>query len=136
MTVKMNGAQYKAFLDDDAYWTAPSGAEFYMEDDLITLNNVEQVTNAVERVMQDTGMKGRSAKEITHAAIKDTDTVRISYGFVQSEDNNEEEKSLQAFARAWLKKQTTQYLVVEADTSKVDINALKEAIEDTGGKIK
>jgi hypothetical protein len=111
--IKTTGAEWKAFNADNAYW-----AEFYVEDELVTVN-------------------GEAVDEHTFEAnsLADADKVTVDGGWVADQaTGSDKEYSLDTFFRRWRKQQTTEYLSVEAPKEKAD--AVRVAIVAAGGKVK
>lgn len=96
MTVTLNGAQFKAFIDDDTYWRDG----MWVEDDIVVVDGVE-----VENVDCDT--------------LGDTQQIKVSEGVVMSDDGFEP-MSYEIFIKRWLKKQTVKSVVIQFDISKTD----------------
>ncbi|WP_186215909.1 hypothetical protein [Burkholderia gladioli] len=110
--IKTNGAQWKSFMADEAYW-----GEFYFEEEVITLN-------------------GDVVDELTFDPknLKDTDKLEIDGGYVMDQANNSDKcYSLSYFFAKWKKKQNTVYMLVECAREKE--SAVREAIKKAGGKI-
>jgi hypothetical protein len=110
--IKTTGAEWKAFLHDDAYW-----GEWAFEDQCYIVNG-----NSL----------GMDAHEDTFA---DTDAVKVDGGYVWDQAEGSEKTSpLSAFFSKWRKQQTTEFLSVEVPKEKAD--AVRAAIVAAGGKVK
>ncbi len=112
MTVKTNGAEFKAFYADPLSWPGPDG-ETYHDDTQILVN-------------------GQAIEDIDVTALADTDNVAIVGGFIVSSDARIHGRALDAHFRAWKRRQTTTLITIECPAEKVD--AIKAAVIAAGGK--
>lgn len=113
MATKTNGAELKAFYNDDAYW----GENLWHEDIVLVVNGAEQPD-------------GFSISE----DLKDEDLVTIVDGVVLSSSDEVDDRSFESYFKAWRKQQSTAYLAVTVPKEKLD--AVRAAIKAAGGTIK
>jgi hypothetical protein len=111
MSVKMSGAEFKKFYEDDEFW--PDGV--WHEDAQISVDGEDRPD-------------GVESNEVS-----DTSVVVIEGGALFGEQWEYEGPSLETYFRRWRKKQTTTFLTVECDHTKLE--AVKAAIKAAGGKI-
>lgn len=116
MGVKVSGAEFKRFYNDQKYWP-PAPADTY-HDDVVFMVNGDLLPDD-----KDPG------------SVADTDVVAIEGGAVYHSPfyKDGREPSIEAYFRRWKKEQTTTSLVVECDLSKIE--AIKAAIKAAGGKV-
>jgi hypothetical protein len=114
MSVKTNGAELKAFFDDQEYW----GATGWYEETEFFINKSDE-----------------PEYEIDPNEVAPSDMILMVGGiyYPSSTATTEEGVSLESFFRRWRKKQNTTTLVVEC--SKDHEDAVKTAIKMAGGKI-
>ncbi|RMN21125.1 hypothetical protein ALQ64_02841 [Pseudomonas cannabina] len=120
MATKTNGAELKAFYNDDAHWLkSPESKadDIWHEDLVLVVNGVEQVDDF--SITED---------------LKDEDQVTIVDGVVLSKLDDFKDRSFESFFKAWRKHQNTAYLSVTVPKEKVE--ALRAAILAAGGSIK
>src|SRR5690554_3431021 len=111
MSVKTTGAEIRAFLDDDKFWTQKG--ESWAEEVEFEIN-------------------GSVTYDLSPVTLNDNDQIKLVNGYVCMEQE-EEVVSLTTFFRRWRKTQTTTYLSVEVPKDKTDI--VKAAIKAAGGKV-
>jgi hypothetical protein len=111
MSVKATGAEIKAFMGDDNFWSQKG--ESWAEE-------VEFEVN------------GSVSYDLSLHTLNDNDQIKLVDGYVVMEQE-EEPVSLATFFRRWRKTQTTAYLSVEVPKDKADI--IKAAIKAAGGKV-
>ena len=112
MTTKTTGKEFKQFWEDPEFW--PADGETYVEEELITVNGVEQ-------------------ESFDHNTVSDVDILAVSGGMVFSPVVGPEDQSLESYFKRWRKKQATATLVVECDITKRD--ELAALIKSNGGKV-
>jgi len=120
MATKTNGAELKAFYNDDAYWLktpASKTDDIWHEDLVLMVNGVEQADDF--SITED---------------LKDEDQVTIVDGVVLSNRDDFKGRSFESFFKAWRKQQDTVYLAVAVPKDKQD--AVRAAILAAGGSIK
>jgi hypothetical protein len=109
--VKTNGAEFRRYYADPAFW--PDGA--YHDDAIVCVNGVEEV-------------------DFDADAIPDAAVVSIEgggvFGFAA---NDGDPPSMEAHFKRWRKTQTTAVFTVECPKDKFD--AVKAAIKAAGGKV-
>lgn len=109
--IKTTGAEYKRYLNDDAFW--PEGV--YHDDELLTVNNKEWTWEAdIE-------------------SIEDSAVVRLNGGVVLS-PSGKVIKNMESHFKSWRKNQKATTFIVECGLDRLD--ELKAAIEAAGGKVK
>lgn len=117
MTVKTNGAEFKRFYNDPAFWFKSRSAEddshTWWDDGVITVNGVD-AENPDE--------------------CQDTDEIAIHGGVVFGKVFGTKEPSLEGYFKRWKKAQTTCTLVVEVPVEKRD--AVIKALAGVGAKVK
>ncbi len=111
MSVKMSGAEFKKFMSSEEFWPVDT----WHEDEQITVNG-EDRPDGVEA-----------------STLSDTDVVVIHDGVLTGPQWLDGGPSLETHFRRWRKKQTTTFLTVECDHTKLE--AVKAAIKAAGGKI-
>ncbi len=120
MATKTNGAELKAFYNDDGYWLKTpdsKGDDVWHEDLVLVVNGVEQVDDF--SITED---------------LKDEDQVTIVDGAVLSNRDDFADRSFESFFKAWRKQQNTAYLAVTVPKEKLE--AVRAAILAAGGSIK
>jgi len=113
MATKTNGAELKAFYNDDAYWTD----DIWHEELTLEVNGVE-----------------RSDDFSINEDLKGEDQVTIVDGAVLSNLEDFKDRSFESFFKAWRKQQNTVYLSVAVPKEKLD--AVRAAILAAGGSVK
>ena len=111
MSVKATGAEIKAFMNDDEFWSQKG--ESWAEEVEFEIN-------------------GSVSYDLNTDTLNDDDQIKLVDGYVVMEQE-EEAVSLTTFFRRWRKTQTTAYLSVEVPKDKADI--IKAAIKAAGGKV-
>lgn len=112
---ELNGAQWKAFYQDKAFWPE-SGKETRIHDDvLIHLNGEPSDLPTSEP-----------------GVIKDTDILTIESGFVAT-SYMDYVTELDAYFELWLRAETSHSFVVTCSIDKAD--SIKKAVTDAGGYI-
>lgn len=110
MPVNTTGAELKAFYEDDSIW--PEGA--YHDEVMVSLDGVEMSDFDIELIPSDS-------------------KVKILYGYIHSNNLDEESVSFESHFKKWRKNQKTSFLMVKVD------NAIKDkvasAIKAAGGVI-
>lgn len=120
MATKTNGAELKAFYNDDDYWQKPANNSpdpIWHEELILVVNGVETTDDF--SVNDD---------------LKDEDLVTIVYGTISSILDDFSVTSFESFFKAWRKKQTTVFIAVSAPREKLE--AVTAAIITAGGKIR
>ncbi|HEJ2342309.1 TPA: hypothetical protein ACWLUJ_006169 [Pseudomonas aeruginosa] len=120
MATKTNGAELKAFYNDDAYWLKGADGnsdELWHEDLTLVVNGAEQAEDF--SITED---------------LKDEDQVTIVDGAVLSNRDDFADRSFESFFRAWRKLQNTAYLSVTVPKEKLE--AVRAAILAAGGSVK
>lgn len=120
MATKTNGAELKAFYNDDAYWLKSpesKGDDIWHEDLVLVVNGVEQVDDF--SITED---------------LKDEDQVTIVDGVVLSNLADFKDRSFESFFKAWRKQQSTVFLSVTVP--KEQLEAVRAAILAAGGSIR
>jgi|ERR1019366_3027779 hypothetical protein len=107
MSVKLNGAQYKAFWTSD--WGFKEG--YYIDDLAVSVNGV------------------RMFDDVNEEDIKDTDKIVVEYGIIyyDGEDGKHLNTDAVPVIRKWLKDQKTATLIVEV--RKEDLEGFKLFLE-------
>ena len=113
MTVKTNGATWKKFYQDPAFW--PENA--WHEGEEITVNGLS-VDDA--------------SFDLT--TVKDADHITVAGGVVYLLNGGYDGPTLEALFRTWLKAQATTVLMVEVDRAKLE--AVTAAVKAAGGKVR
>lgn len=116
MSVKTNGAEYKAYINEQSAKWWPDGA--YM-DDVVLMVNGEEI--------------GEDNVDFDHAGMDDADSVSIICGEFYSTPGDREPTSLIAHFKRWRKAQTTVRIAVEVHKDKSQ--AVEDAIKAAGGRI-
>lgn len=111
MTTKTNGAEFKRFYTDEAYWPQDSG-NTYHEDETVLVNGGEHDD---------------------YETVPDDALVTVDGGIVLGPQWDGNEPSFEAYFKRWRKLQSTISMVVEVDRAKED--SLLAAIKAAGGKI-
>lgn len=110
--IKTTGAEWKAFLHDDAYWGE------WAFDDYCYIINGHELENGVD---EDT--------------LSDLDVVKVDGGYVFDQaPGSDKTGTLSAFFSKWRKQKTTEFLSVEVTKEKAE--AVRAAIIAAGGKVK
>ena len=112
MTVKTNGATWKKFYQDPAFW--PS--EAWHEGEEITVNGLSV-----------------SDSDFDLTAMKDADHIAVTGGVVYLLKGGYDGPTLEAHFRKWLKAQTTTTLLVEVDRARLE--AVSAAVEAAGERV-
>ena len=112
--VKVSGAEWKAFMNDEAYW----GKDTYFDDAEFTLNGEVKPDDL----------------DFDTTQIANTDILEVVNGGIYSESKPEHNnKSLESMFRRWRKLQTHTSFVV---TCKKDhVEAIKRSVKLLGGKV-
>jgi hypothetical protein len=110
MSVKMTGAQYVAFMNDDVYW-----ANRYFDDDHVTIDGEDLGDMELKHIPV-------GAKIVIHAGT-----------VLHNEDRNYRGTTLTALARKWLEVQTHTQFMVECPNEVAE--QLKALIQTNQGKI-
>lgn len=110
--IKTTGAEWKAFLHDDAYW-----GEWAFEEYVYIINgNV-------------------AGEDVNENSFADADIIKVDDGFAWDQANgSDKSEPLATFFRRWRKQQTTEVMAVEVPKDRAD--AVREAIKAAGGKVK
>lgn len=111
MATKTNGAEFKRFYSDSAFW--PDGA---WHEDVTFLVDGQQADDSVDM-----------------SAVADGAEVTIDGGIVLGAQPEGREPSVETHFKRWRKLQTTKTLVVEVDAAKLE--AVLQAIKAAGGKV-
>lgn len=111
MTVKINGAQLKTFLDDSEYW----GTKIW-DDVSVSINGGEQTEDLIPE------------------NVNDTDVIEFLSGYVWNEDGGVGSTQLDTFIRKWQKQQNRVSLLVVIDATKVD--EVKASLKALGGRVR
>ena len=120
MAIKTNGAELKAFYNDDAYWQKKEDStsdDIWHEELVLVVNGAEQ-----------------SDDFSINEDLQDEDQVTIIDGVVLSNIEKFNGRSFESFFKAWRKQQNTVYLSVSAPKDKLD--AVLAAIKAAGGSVK
>lgn len=111
--IKTNGAEFKRFYTDDAFWPDSDGSTWH-EDELVTVDG--------------------KCYEQDYSNVPDSAVVTIADGIVFSHKwDSESAPSFETYFKRWRKLQTTETFTVEAPKDKLD--AIKAAIKAAGGKV-
>lgn len=117
VSMRMSGKEYKAFMSDPKYWPGDHQPNYtWMEYTDIHVNGVEIDPSVFDEM-----------------SVKDADVVMIRAGEVVVDNEPGMGKSLTAYARKWLKEQTTAFIVVECHVDAVD--EIKRVVAEHGGKV-
>jgi hypothetical protein len=102
MATKTNGAEFKAFLNDEHYWIGDA----YFEDELLVINGIDHLDNC----------------DLDHMAIDDAASVIIHDGRVRDSVRyiGKDDPSLETFFKQWKKLSATQTLIIQFDKNRVE----------------
>jgi len=116
MATKTTGAEFKAFIQDEAYWTGDA----YFEDELLLINGVPHHDDC----------------DLDYTSIEDAASITIEGGVVHDSPNwaGKDAPSLESFFKRWKKQRETQTLVIEFNKSR--FGEVKEALKGLGITIK
>lgn len=112
MAVTTNGADFKRFYADPAFW--PEDA---YHDEAVVLVNGDDYSEADKDL----------------SAVADTDVIRIEGGYVVLPDDKSS-TTLESYFRKWQRLQSMRTVLVEVNASKFD--AVVAAVRAAGGKVK
>lgn len=112
--MKASGLEFKQFYNDDKYWSKG----VWHEEEIVTINGKE---------VND---------DFTFDDVKDEDEISIKEGMVYLNETIDIDNgiSFDSYFRKWKKEQNTVILLVNVQLQ--DLEKVKEAIKNAGGKIK
>lgn len=110
----MSGAEFKKFWEDKTAWPGNDG-QTYVDDEEIEISGTLYLTGVDVDV------------------VKDDDIVKITGGFISSDDPKIDGTMLEAHYKAWKKKQKTTSMIVECPVDKLE--AIKDELKKLGAKI-
>jgi len=114
MAIKTNGAEFKRFYSDPAYWPTDEG-NTYHDDVLFTVDGAPLP-------------ESQSPDEVADDAV-----LTIEGGAVFGPQFKGREPSFETYFKRWRKEQSTVSFVVECDRALTE--AVKTAIRTAGGKV-
>lgn len=116
MSVKTNGAEYKAYINEQSAKWWPDGA--YMDDSVLNVNGVEI---------------GEDNFDFDPGKLEDSDAVSIIFGSYYISPGDRDPISLEAHFKRWRKAQTTVRILVEVHKDKLE--SLRDVIKANSGKV-
>lgn len=116
MATKTTGAEFKAFIQDEAYWKGDA----YFEDELLIINGEHRYDDL----------------DLDYTSIEDAAIITIEGGVVHDSPHwaDKENPSLETFFRRWKKQRETQTLVIEVNKSR--LIEVKAALKGLGISLK
>jgi hypothetical protein len=112
MGIKLTGAEWKTFMDDEAVWS-----DHYMDDDVIIMDGITYGDDRTHNLPE----------------VAPTARIEVVSGVICCEEPPYEYQDLVSAIRRWKKAQTTISFVVEIHKDKAD--AVKSAVKAAGGKV-
>jgi biopolymer transport protein ExbD len=115
MAVKISGADFKAFYTDPAFWPGKPGDTYHEEEE-----------TSVDGVSVD-------PSDFSYSTVADDAILTIRDGLVSSTDKRIDGRSFEAHVKNWVKKQSTERVVVEFDKSRRE--EIVAALQALGAKV-
>ena len=131
MGLKISGAEFKAFMNDDKFWISDPFAKANPQSGL-TYTWYEDSVIQIDGVDFDGAEFNGDPEKIDDAAV-----VVIECGIVWNPwgKKSEDWTELKSCIKSWKKKQTTVRAAIEFDSRKVDKTAVEAALKALGVKV-
>lgn len=97
MAVKLTGAEYKKFCQDEKFW-----GKNWFEDEVVFIDRIEQDS------------------EFNELDLADEQIIKIAGGSLYDESSADPVGSYESFVRKWLKNQSTSSFVIEVSKDRIE----------------